>query len=146
MENEQVVQWLDAPGTDKPLGVRSSLLDFQYPTSRAAWGQERSFLLKGSNFGSIDSLRDEWDLDNNVHFGGGNNLIGNHNYEGGAKHTNGQQIWYDSTEDCNYHAGLLADTIATGHFKGGGMTEWGVGSWQSMSFCARMHGKLHTAM
>lgn len=146
LENEPVFDWLDGTNHDNKLGFRRSLLEIMYPIARGAWGVERSFLLKGTSFGSINSLRDVWDLTNEGHFGSGSNFIGNHNYDDQAKYPDNRNLWYGSTEDCNYHAGLLKDTINRGKFKGGCMTEWGVPSWVAQPERAQKHGRLHTAM
>lgn len=147
MENEPVVQWLDAPGTDKPLGFRRSLLEIMYPTARAAWGAERTLILKATSFGSINSLRDEWDLDNDVHFGGGNNIIATHQYDDQAKWPGTDRtLWWDSKEDTDAYAGWLADAVSKWKFKAGGMTELGVGNWHESGLRGRMLGRMETSI
>lgn len=146
MENEPVVDWLDNMSEDKPLGTRRAIKEIMYPTSRTAWGPERSFLIKGTSFGSINSIRDEWDFDNDRDFGGGNNFVGNHNYDDQAKYPDGRNLWYGAREDCDYHAGLLIDAVNRGKFKGGVMSEWGVPNWVADPERGQKHGRLHTAM
>lgn len=145
LENEPVEDWVR---TDGKVGFRQNLLDVLYPTARSAWGAERTFLLKGTSYGSINSLRDQWDLDNDAHFGGGSNMLGNHNYNGQPRWPNSsRELWWDHYPDCQQHATWLHDAITRGHFKGGGMSELGVSNAVTpIDSRGRMLGKMHTAM
>lgn len=146
LENEPVEDWtMAAPN----IGFRDSLLNYLYPISRSAWGAERTLILKGSGFGSIDNLYSEWDLSNDTHFGTGLNLLGNHNYTDQAHVeglNGGRQLWYDDFADCQLHASRLSDKVSAGAFKGGIVTEWSALNAYETALRGRMIGKFHTAM
>lgn len=145
-ENEPVVQWKDAPGTDKPLGFRRALLEIMYPTSRAAWGPERTLLIKGTGYGGADGLRLHFDLDNDRDFGGANNMVGMHQYADQAHFPDNRIVWWGARSDCDYTAGILANARDAGKFKGAAMTEMGVSNTKAMPERAQHHGRMHTAM
>jgi hypothetical protein len=145
LENEPVEDWTMAAPS---IGFRQSLVDVMYPIARAAWGPERTMLIKGTSFGALDSLISEWDLTNTSHFGGGNSFLCNHNFDGQTHRfgkAGGEILWYDNYADCEWHVNVLKEKITTGGFKGGGLTEFGIANWHEASLRGRMWGKMETA-
>jgi hypothetical protein len=124
LENEPTREYLDGPeGT----GYRTLLRDWFYPQARAVWGQERTLIVKSTAYGTMDSLRDEFDFACPT---GENAHLVTHNYDGQAHMPDGTSIHWGDIGMTDYYAGVLADKIAALGYRGGGMEEMGTSPFE----------------
>ena len=156
LENEAVAGWTDDKARSEQnyanpqaaIGLRKSLLEYMYPMSRAAWGKDRTLIVKGPSFGSVDRVRD-WDIDVAATWPGDRVLLGNHNYAGSFAPKivpDGRQFWYQSRADADEHARQLVDRAAAMHMDGAIMTEWSSPNTTATAERGREIGMLHTAL
>ena len=156
LENEAVEDWTDEaarsdtslPDPAAAIGLRTSLLEYMIPIARAAWGPERTVIVKGTGFGGLDGVR-QFDLNVASAFPGQRFLLGNHNYAGSfAPHISdgGRQLWYLSRADADEHARQLADKAAAMGFDGAIMTEWSSPNTTAATDRGKEIGMLHTAL
>lgn len=120
-ENESTKQWADS---SSGVGYGTLLKSFFYPIARQIWGQERTLVLKATAFGSLDSMRDEFDFRCPT---GENAHLATHNYDGQAHmhNNNNLAINFGNIGQTDYYAEQLAKKITDLGYKGGGMTEMG---------------------
>lgn len=125
LENEPTRPWRDT--ADGP-GYGRLLAEVWYPVARAAWGMERTLGVKATSFGSVDSLRDDFDWTNPT---GHNTFLCAHNYDGQFHLGPGGRVaTWGSIGETDYAADMLASRIAQYGFAGGGFTEFGTNRWE----------------
>lgn len=118
LENEPTSEWHNAGGT----GYGDLLASTWYPIARAAWGPERTIVVKANGFGHLNNLIDIFDFacpaGHNMHL-----VI--HDYDGmiqGPSGSNG----FGSITETNWIADQIRTKINALGYRGGGATEIGV--------------------
>jgi hypothetical protein len=150
LENEPTRPWR---GTVDNPGYGDLLPDVWYGIARQIWGQERTLVVKSTGFGTMDSLRDEFDFRCPT---GENAHLVTHNYDGQAHQApnNNIAINWANMSQTDYYAKIVADKVSALGYKGGGMTEMGSYPFEwwdynikvSQEERARRMGRLLTSM
>lgn len=126
LENEPTRPWENQGGE---IGYGQLLADVWYPVARRAWGRERTIGVKSTGFGSIDSLRDDfnWTNPNND-----NTFLFAHNYDGQfhMNHAGGHLAIWANIGETDYAADVIATKMTRHGFKGGGFTEFGTSIYE----------------
>jgi hypothetical protein len=121
-ENEPTIQWNGETGY--PTGYGQLLKDVWYPVMRTAWGPERTIVLKGSFYGGLNAMLNDFDF---VVPSGHNCHLVIHNYDGQINGPSGA-IGFTDIGQTNWIADQIKAKITALGFKGGGATEMGVWS------------------
>ncbi len=120
LENEPTQSYGTSDGLP---GYGTLLPDVWYGIARQVWGQEPTLVVKATSYGTLDSLRDEFDFRCPA---GENAHLVTHNYDGQAHGQPGNYVMdFSDIGQSDYYAGVLASKITELGYKGGGMTEMG---------------------
>ena len=119
LENEPTREWHDVG--DGP-GYGDLLGPVWHGIARQVWGPERTLIVKSSNFGSLNTMLDEFDWSPPA---GDNCHLVHHSYDNQVRGPGGYYGWTDIGQTDWMAQQVRAKINALG-FKGGGTTEIGV--------------------
>jgi hypothetical protein len=149
LENEPTQVW---NSNSEGVGYGTLLPDVWYGMARQIWGQERTLVVKATGYGTLDSLRDEFNFRCPT---GENAHLVTHNYTGQNHAEPGKYVQnYADIGQTDYYAGILAAKITEFGYKGGGMTEmgaypfewWDYGTKVSLEERGRRMGRMLTSL
>lgn len=118
-ENEPSRSWLTS--STGAIGVRDTIINYQYPAFRKAF-PDGTLGVKGTSFGSLQSLRDEFDWQVPD---GKNTAIVTHNYDGQVDRAGNKLGLYDPA-DVVYYVSTLKAAALKAKAHNFGMTEYGI--------------------